>query len=233
MPQGAGLEVDEPGGVEGVALVAGLEVQVRTAGAAGGAAQADDIARVHPVARLLVAAGQMAVEGLQAVRVPDDDQVAVAAHVVGHADFAVEGGIHRRAGGIGKVDALVTAAVPIAELGVHAGLVRAAVGVQRVHDPQGKAVREGLLVVVRVHAPGVPVLREDLFVLDGLGVLDIAVGAVVVQDDLDRGIRGVQRVGVGRGGAARGTDAHPPELVAERVGFVVILRTQGNTGGQE
>ena len=227
------LEVDEPGGVEGVALVAGLEVQVRTAGTAGGAAQADDVAGVHPVAGFLVAAGQVAVEGLQAVRVPDDDEVAVAAHIVGHADLAVKGGIHRRAGGVGQVDALVPAAVPVAELGEHAGLVRAAVGVQRVHDPQGEAVRKGLLVVVGVHAPGVPVLREDLVVLEGLGVLDIAVGAVVEQDHLDRGIRGVQRVGIGRGGAARGADAHPPELMTERIGGVVFLRKQGKTSGKE
>ena len=167
----------------------------------------------------------MAVEGLQAVRVPDDDEVAVAPHVVGHADFAVKGGIHRRAGRVRQVDALVPASVPVAELGEHAGLVGTAVGVQRVHDPQGEAVGKGLLVMVGVHAPGIPVLREDLVVLDGLGVLDIAVGAVVVQDHLDPGIRGVQRVGIGCGGAAGGTDAHPPVLVTEGVGFMVILRT--------
>jgi hypothetical protein len=87
--------------------------------------------------------------------------------------------------------------------------------------------------MVGVHAPGVPVLREDLVVPEGFGVLDITEGSVVVQDYLDGGVIGVQRVGVRRRGTACGTDAHPPELVAEGVGFVVILRTQGKTGGKE
>ena len=86
--------------------------------------------------------------------------------------------------------------------------------------------------MVGVHAPGIPVLREDLVVLEGLGVFDIPVGAVVVQDHLDRRVSGVQGVGVGRGGAPGGADALPPELVAERVGGMVILRLQGKAEGK-
>ena len=47
----------------------------------------------------------------------DHNQVAITADPFGNADFAVEGGIHRRAFRIGKVNTLVPASVPVAEFG--------------------------------------------------------------------------------------------------------------------
>ena len=80
--QSAGFKVNEPGGIKGGTAVARLEMQVRTGGTAGGAAQADDVSGVHPVPGLHISLGKVTVEGLQAVGVADDHQVAVSAHVI-------------------------------------------------------------------------------------------------------------------------------------------------------
>ena len=81
--QVARFKIDQPLRVESVSLVPRFEMQMRTGRAAGGAAQANDLSGPYPVSRLYVPAGKMAVEGLQAVFVPDNNQVAIAPMVLG------------------------------------------------------------------------------------------------------------------------------------------------------
>ena len=197
MPQGAGLEVDEPGGIEGRPPVTGLEMQVRSGGSAGRAAQADDVTGAYPVAGLDIPAGQVAVEGLQPIGMADDHQVAVAAHIIGDADLAVKGGSHRRSGGIGEVDTLVPAAVPVAEERARMGLVRAVVAVQGVHNPEAEAVGQGRrLLAVGIHGARVPALGKYTVLHHGGRIFHETVGAVAVEHDFHGRIAGIQRIGI-------------------------------------
>lgn len=79
--EGAGLKVAEPLRVKGVALVSGLEVEMWASGVPGGAAESDDIPGADPVIDLDIPSGEVSVCGLQAVVMPDDDDIAIAAGI--------------------------------------------------------------------------------------------------------------------------------------------------------
>ena len=191
----AGLEVDEPLGIEGVALVPGLEMQVRAGGPAGRAAEADDVAGADPGAHLDLSLGQVAVGGLKAVLVADDDEVAVAAGILRDPDLAGKGGADRVSCLERQVAALVAAPVAHSELGEDLDLVRTAEVGGMVDQPQRDLVGEGTeRHSVGIHSVGVPVLGEIVLRLELVAVLDVFPGIVAVEDELDQGIGGVERI---------------------------------------
>ena len=119
-------------------------MQVRSGGASGRAAQADDIAGTYPVSGADFGLREMRIESFQAIGVPEHHQVAVTAHVVRDADLSVKGGSDGRSRRKGKVNALVPATVPIPEEGARRSFIRAAVRVQGIYYPDGELVREGI-----------------------------------------------------------------------------------------
>ena len=225
------LVVRDPLRIEGVALVARLEVEVRAGGAAGGTTQADLVARMHPVAHLDLSLRKMAVVGLQAVLVADHDEVAVALVIRGHAHAAVECRHHGRARPERQVHALVAPPVAVAEAGEDLGAVGAHERARGVHQAdavaQRKAVQRGL---ERIDGIGDPVLDEGLVPLHLLEILDVVPGMVVPQDEQQPAVVDVQRVHVdtlalpelARLGGESGRDA---QRVGRR-GFPVGLRAQ-------
>src|SRR5690348_9071475 len=81
-------------------------VQIRTGGAAGGAERADDLTLRHAIAGADGDILQMDVKGRQAVAVIDDDGAAGKIEAgFGKGDGTRGGGLDRRAGGRGDVDA--------------------------------------------------------------------------------------------------------------------------------
>src|SRR4029077_21234912 len=104
---GGGFEVDEVRRVDGHALHPGLEVEVRSGREPGRADLADHVTDLHRVADLHVQTGLVRVHGRDAVAVPDDHAVAVAAARPGHEHDATGGGQDRRAGGRVEVGARV------------------------------------------------------------------------------------------------------------------------------
>jgi hypothetical protein len=77
------------------------------------------------------------------------------------------------------------------------GHVRAHIGIQGIHHPDGEAVRNGIrLVPVGIHGAGVPALGEHAVGGYQARVLHISVSAVAIQDNLDTGIAGIKGVSV-------------------------------------
>ena len=212
-------------------------MQVRAGGTAGGAAQADDVSGAHPVPCFHVPAGQMAVKSLQAVGMANHHQVAVSAHIGRYPHLAVKRGGNRRSGRIRKVYALVPAAAAVAEKGTGIRHVGAHIGVQRIHHPDGKAVRNGVRVfAVGIHGFLVPVFREDTVRRVKGRVFHVAVGSVVVQHHLDGRIPGIQRISIGGGTQGGGFHFLPSETVEERIGLtaaVIFLGLQGKACAKE
>ena len=94
----AGLEINEPLGVEGEPVIPGLEMEMRTRGASCGAAQSYHISGIHPVTRFHIALGQVAMECLDAVFMSYDYKVAEASEISGHTHTTIEHCIDRVAG---------------------------------------------------------------------------------------------------------------------------------------
>ena len=224
VPQRPRLKVDEPGGVESGAPVAGFKMQVGAGGTAGRAAQADDIPGAHPFSRFHVAFGQVAIEGFQAVGVAYHHQVAVTSHIVRYAHAAVKCHGNGRSRRIRKINALVPAAMTVAEQGARFNHVGAYIGVQGIYYPQGEAVRNGVrLFLIGIYGTGIPVLRKHVFRSYGTGVFHITVGAVVVQHYLHGGVTGVQRISIRRAPLREGFKRLTAKLVAEGIGLPGIF----------
>ena len=140
----------------------------------------------------------MGVEGLQAVLVADDDDVAVAADVLGHPDLAGEGGIDGGAFREAEVDAAVVAGAAVAVAGgdVDPGDVAGvAVLAGVIDEPDVGLLREALPgAPVGVGAVVVPEGVESVLLQDLGGVFPVFVGPVAQQDDLDDRILGRDRV---------------------------------------
>ena len=95
MPQTAGLEIDKPLRVKGVAHIPHLEVKMCAGRAACGAAKTDDIPGLYPVSRDDIALRKMALECLESVLMPDNHQIAVAAEIFRNPDLAGKCGLDR------------------------------------------------------------------------------------------------------------------------------------------
>ena len=137
----------------------------------------------------------MSVGGLKAVLVADDDEVAIAAGVLGDADLAGEGG----ADGITRLErqvrSLVAPAVADAELGEDLDLVGAAEVRGMVDQPEGHLIGQSIeRNPIGVHSVSVPVRREIVFLLELVAVLDVFPGIVAVEDDLDQRVGRVKRI---------------------------------------
>ena len=153
VPQGARLEIDQPLRVECIALVACLEMEMRAGRSPRGASEPYFLPGIHPVARLHLALGKVAVECLEAVFVTDDHKIAVSLEILRKPDFSGKCRIDRGACLEREVNPLVPAAVAVAERGIHLGLVRAFVFAQGVHYPDVDFLRkvpEGHIVRVRL-----------------------------------------------------------------------------------
>ena len=96
--------------IDGRAVHAKLEMQVRAGGPSGGADVPDDVARLHPVALLEGAVlRHVGIARLLAAPVVDVDHVAIAPARPGVFHRAIHRRDDRRAGGCGPVDAVVVA----------------------------------------------------------------------------------------------------------------------------
>ncbi len=102
---------------EGPRAHAHLEMEVRTGRVPGAAHARDRLPAEHPIALDDQVLGVVRVHGDQAVRVPDEHQVAVAAPLAREQHLALPGREHRRAFGAGQIDAVVVLAVALAEAG--------------------------------------------------------------------------------------------------------------------
>ena len=126
LEEGAVLDVDEAFGVEGVAAVEGLEMEMGTGGAARGAAKPDEVSGRHDVAGTHLPLGKMRVSRFEAVRMPDYNNVAVTPVISGQAHDAVERSRHGSARRNGNVHSGVIAAAPSAIMREDVTAVRAA-----------------------------------------------------------------------------------------------------------
>ena len=224
MPERAGFEVNEPGRVEGGTLVAGFEVQVRAGRAAGGTAQADDIAGADPVSGLYVAFGQMAVVSLKTVGMANHHQITIASYIVRDAHAAVKGGRDGRAGRIRQIDALMPAAMAVTVLRTRLYHIGAHIGIQGIYNPQGETVRDGdRLLFIGIHGAGIPEFRKDAVGRHHAGVFHIAVGAVVVQHHLHGRVTRIQGVCIRSGPLGERFQRLTAKGVAERIGLTGIL----------
>ena len=191
-------------------------MEVRAGGPAGGSAQADDVSGAHPVSGLYIPAGEMGVEGLQAVGMADDHQVAIAAHIGRYPHLSVKRGGNRRAGRIGQVYSLMPTTVTVAEEGTGMRHMGAHIGVQRIHHPQRETVRNGIRIfAVRIDGSLVPKLRENTVLCMHGRILHIAVGTIVVEHHLDGGVSGIQRISIGGGTQIGGFHFLPSEGITE------------------
>src|SRR3546814_13900334 len=95
-------------------LLQDLVVQMRSGRKTGRSDIADDLALGHPIALLqpLGEAAHMGVGGGNGPGMAEADIVAIALVPADAVDHAVAGGVDRRAGGGGEVDAAMHAAVP-------------------------------------------------------------------------------------------------------------------------
>lgn len=106
------FKVDDGGGVDGYAEIAGLEVEVCAGAASGVASEGYGVACLYELVRLDEEAAEVAVDGLKSVIVADYDVVAVAAaFVFGEADFSGES----RADGVAYLEFEVNAVVHASE----------------------------------------------------------------------------------------------------------------------
>ena len=165
---GVVAEIEDGLGIDGIAHVSRLEVQVWACAAAGVAAQCDGSAGLHVLAGLDQKARQVAIDGLEAIGVAHDHVEAIASALkAGEAHTAGECGTHGVADGGAQVDTLVGAA----ELG--------AVAVRR----GDHTTLDGHAEVAHVDALGAGhvavFVRIDQVALPALGV-DVGLGLFVL-----------------------------------------------------
>lgn len=153
-------EVDDGCGIDGVAHVASLKVEVRTCAAAGVATEGDRLTGFHYLVGFYKKLIEVTVYSLQAVGVAHDDIVAIAAClVVGEAYFAVEG----CADGVVATDAKVDTFVHTSEFravaiaGGHGTLV----GHRKTGDIDHHAVGH-ILLAKRIYTLRIPTLGIDI-----------------------------------------------------------------------
>ena len=114
--EGVGFEIEDPLGVEGLVLESNLEMEVRSGGAAGASAKAEDVAGLDDLLGFDFDFGEMAVDGFEAVVVANHHEVAIGAHGTGNSNDAGEDAMDGVAGVEGDVDATVWA-VPAPAVG--------------------------------------------------------------------------------------------------------------------
>lgn len=106
------FKVNDGGGVDGDAEIAGLEVEVCAGAASGVASEGYGVACFYELVRLHEEAAEVAVDGLKSVVVADYDVVAVAASFIfGEADFSCK----CRADGVADLELEVNAVVHASE----------------------------------------------------------------------------------------------------------------------
>ena len=187
------FKVEDSGRVDGVAHITGFEVEVRACGAAGVAAEGDRVAGFDHLVGLNEEAGEMAIDGFEAVGVSEHDVVAVAAALESRqAHLAVECGAHGIAHPQVEVHTLMHAPKPRA---VAIGRIDAA-GHRHVifaHVDDGRLRHVGVAVAVYILA--FPTLFIDVelgFLLKAIEVVDIFLGGVNFDLLLYVGLRGKQ-----------------------------------------
>ena len=164
--------------------------------ASGGAAQADDIARTQPVARLDITPGKMGVESFEPVFVAHYDKIAVALDIAGEADASVKGATDRGTYLIGHIQPLMALAPSVAELGIYPALVRTGESTHRIHQTDDVAVSKirQIHFIVRIHLRFTPETVEHFFLGEFVGVFDVVPGIVVVEHYLKIAVSYVQGV---------------------------------------
>ena len=197
--ESAALEIYQPLRIERVSLVTGLEVQMRTGGAAGRTSEADHIPRGNILPRLHLAFREMGVGCLQAGCVADHHHIAVAAVIHGAAHLAVERGIHRHTCRQGQIHPGMIAAAAPSERRKHLDLTRHAEAAGGICQAERHLPGEILqLAAVRIQFARLPVIAEHGAVCQSGDVPLVVPGAVVHQKNLHGGIGGVEGIVHGR-----------------------------------
>lgn len=173
------LEVEDCLGIDCVAHKTGLEVQVRTGGTAGVAAQGDGLAGLDNLVGLHEEAREVAIDGLEAVLMAHNHvEAETVALKLGEPHLAVKGGAHCVAHGRAQVHTLVVAA----ETRTVAVVARDVVAVDwhTVARDVDYLARGHVALLEGVHQTAIP----------SLGV-DIGLGLLIVVEALGVGVNGL------------------------------------------
>lgn len=175
------LKVDDGGGVDGDAEVAGLEMEMGAGGAPCVTAECNRFAGFYDLVGLHEETGEVTVDGLHAVVVAHDDVVAVTAtFIFCETDFAGEGRADCVANMEGDVGAIVHAAEAwtIAEGGGDGALD----GEVELGDVEVFAVGDRNGAAVGVYACAFPEGAEDVGISSGLAGFNLVEEEIVVFD---------------------------------------------------
>ena len=193
------FEVDQPLGVERMAVVTGFEVQVRACRTACRSAQTDDLARLDPLVRLDQTFCEVAVISLQPIVVADDDQVAVTSVIIlRYAYTTAECGVDRVTGFQRQVDSLMLTATPRSEFSVRvdASLIGAMVTRYGIEQRDDDRLRQLVHIdlSIRKESCRAPVFLENRTVFGYLAVKDVFPRVVAVKNHPQGGIARVEGV---------------------------------------
>ena len=195
------VEIDHTLGIEGLAHIPRLEMEMRAGAAAGAAAQTDRLARRNQIVLMDQMLRQMPVIRLQTVGMTHHDEIAVAAGSLAAADIthdAVKRRTDRIAHAKRHVDAVVGTPLAVLERGTATADDGRHETVRRIDQQQVDGLGQigHLHVAIGVDGLDVPVVEQAGGIDVGTLQLDVVPGVVVEENDLDIlvvGVHGIDR----------------------------------------
>ena len=140
--------------------------------------------------------GQMPIEGLQPVLMPENHKIAIPGNIARHTYSAVESRSHRCPRLQRDISSLVTTSASVSELGIYFPHIRAHKTAYRIYKANTVAITdiiEGHLGV-RIRHIHDPIIPKHVILLKFLPILDITPCIVVIQNNLQVTVTYIQRI---------------------------------------